>query len=77
MSDASPEYGVVLFHAVQGALAAERLLVAGDVPHKLIPVPTHLSSNCGFCIRFLWADRALVSLALEGHDLRIETIRHW
>jgi hypothetical protein len=50
------QYGVLLFHSVQGALAAERILRGASIAHKLITVPRHLSSDCGFCLRFEWKD---------------------
>lgn len=46
------EYLVALFSSVSHVLAAERKLKARAVPHKLVPVPKKISSNCGICIRF-------------------------
>jgi hypothetical protein len=65
---------VVLFHSVQGAIGAEKLLVAAGVAHKLIPVPRHLSSDCGFCLRFTWTDRDRVESVLSGARLGVERI---
>ena len=73
-SDSQARYGVVLFHSVQGALGAEKLLVGAGVVHKLIPVPRHLSSNCGFCLRFNWADKESVQKLLPGDKLGVERI---
>jgi hypothetical protein len=67
-------FGVVLFHSVQGAIGAEKLLTEAGVVHKLIPVPRSLSSNCGFCVRFTWTDRDLVEQLLAGADLGVEKI---
>lgn len=67
-------YGVVLFHSVQGAIGAEKLLIAAGVKHKLIPVPRHLSSNCGFCVRFTWTDRDRVERQLAKVRLGVERI---
>jgi hypothetical protein len=67
-------FGVVLFHSVHGALKAEKVLLAAGLEHKLIPVPRHLSSNCGFCLRFNWSDKARVA-DLLGDDLGIEAIQ--
>lgn len=67
-------YGVVLFRSVQGALAAEKRLRAGGLPHKLIAVPRHLSSNCGFCLRFAWTDRDRVTAVLSDGDLGVEAV---
>ncbi|MEK7704871.1 MAG: DUF3343 domain-containing protein [Myxococcota bacterium] len=65
---------MVLFHSVQGAIGAEKLLVAAGVPHKLIAVPRELSSNCGFCLRFRWADRDRVESTLAQRQLGVEGI---
>jgi len=46
-------YGVVLFQSISSALRAEKLLKTEGIAYKLIPVPRHLSSDCGVCIRFL------------------------
>ncbi len=43
--------GVVLFESVSHALRAEKLIKAAQIPCKLIPVPRHLSSDCGVCLR--------------------------
>ena len=43
---------VVLFESVSHALRAEKLIRAGQITCKLIPVPRHLSSDCGVCLRF-------------------------
>ena len=45
------EYSVVLFLSVSHALKAERLLKKEEIPNKLIPVPRHISSECGVCLR--------------------------
>ncbi|SEM38775.1 Protein of unknown function [Syntrophus gentianae] len=45
-------YEVVLFHSVSYALKAEKILKAKNISYKLIPVPRHISSDCGFCVRF-------------------------
>jgi hypothetical protein len=43
-------YNVILFKAVSYALKAEKILKKEDLPHKLIPVPKHISSDCGVCL---------------------------
>jgi len=73
-SDSPTRYGVVLFHSVQGALGAEKLLVGAGVAHKLIPVPRHLSSNCGFCLRFNWAEKEPVERLLSEGKLGVEGV---
>ena len=36
------------------------------VPYKLIPVPRHLSSDCGLALRFEKKDEARVRELIEG-----------
>ncbi|HOX99689.1 MAG TPA: DUF3343 domain-containing protein [Smithella sp.] len=45
-------YAVALFKAVSYALKAEKILKQEGLPHKLIPVPKQISSDCGVCLRF-------------------------
>jgi len=45
-------YYVMLFKSVSYALKAEKILKAEELPHKLIPVPKQISSDCGICLRF-------------------------
>jgi hypothetical protein len=58
------EYSVVLFHSTSGALMAEKLLKKAGIAYKIIPVPRHLSSDCGVCIRFISHDEPLIRKAL-------------
>lgn len=46
------KYHVMLFKAVSYVLKAEKILKAESIPHKIIPVPKHISSDCGVCLRF-------------------------
>ena len=73
MSERS-SYGVILFRSVQGALAAERILIQAAISHKLIPVPRHLSSDCGFCLRFDWQHREALTELLGSGSLGIQGI---
>ncbi len=44
-------YVVFLFPSVSYALKAEKILKVARIAHKLIPVPRHISSDCGVCVR--------------------------
>jgi hypothetical protein len=59
-------YHVVIFKSVHHALRSEKILKELDIPHKLIPVPRHISSDCGICIRFASHIRSQIEDALEG-----------
>ena len=69
-----PAYGVVLFYSTNWAIRAEKFLQKAGLEVKLIPVPRHLSSDCGVCLRFNWADEEAVRRALEGAKVEIEGI---
>jgi hypothetical protein len=57
---------IVLFVSVSHALKAEKILKGEGIPFKLIPVPRHLSSDCGVCLRFPVDFREKVLQALSG-----------
>ena len=59
-------YGVVLFQSISSALRAEKILKKEGIAYKLIPVPRHLSSDCGVCIRFLIENEPQIRKALTG-----------
>ena len=49
MSDSG--HVVILVHSTSHAVRIERLLTARGVPCRMIPVPRHLSSDCGACVQ--------------------------
>lgn len=67
-------YNVVLLHSVSGALRAEKLLKAENVSIKIIPVPRHLSSDCGVCVRFERQDQQKIEEILARTNLEVQGI---
>jgi len=61
-----PVYYVMLFKAVSYALKAEKILKAEQLPHKLIPVPKQISSDCGICLRFEAQHRISIENSLRN-----------
>lgn len=59
-------YSVALFYSVSGALRAEKLIKEAGITCKLIPVPRHLSSDCGLCLRFRTEDEERIREVLKG-----------
>ncbi|MBF0406878.1 MAG: DUF3343 domain-containing protein [Candidatus Riflebacteria bacterium] len=57
---------VFLFQSITSTLKAEKILKNTNIPHKLIPVPRHLSSDCGVCLRIDKNQRENVILVLKG-----------
>lgn len=67
-------YAVVLVHGTSHAIRAEHLLQGAGIACKLIPVPRHLSSNCGTCVRIEREDIEAACSVLQTGRLEIEGI---
>ncbi len=63
-------HAVILVYSPSHALRAEKLLQVAAIPCKLIPIPRHLSSDCGVCVRINQSDQtaALETLARVGME---------
>ncbi len=61
------DYGVILTFSTGHSIRAEKVLTQAGIETKLIPVPRHLSSDCGVAVRIGRRDReqALEALARE------------
>jgi hypothetical protein len=68
------QYSVMLFKAVSYVLKAEKILKKEGLPHKLIPVPKHISSDCGICLRFEPVIQNKIEAALLNR-VEVEEIR--
>jgi hypothetical protein len=51
------QYSVILLHSTSHAIQLEKSLSNTGIACKLIPVPRHLSSDCGVCIRISRSDK--------------------
>ncbi len=69
-----PRYFVMLFKAVSYVLKAEKILKKKGLPHKLIPVPKHISADCGICLRFEPPIQSKIEAAILN-KVEIEEIR--
>ena len=70
----SDKHTVILVRSTSHALRAEKVLAEAGIPCKLIPVPRHLSSDCGVCVRIERANQGAVLQALEAAQVEIERI---
>jgi hypothetical protein len=68
------QYVVILVHSTSYALRAEKVLHKAEISCKLIPVPRHLSSDCGVCIRIERADREAALEVLETARVEIKEV---
>lgn len=56
---------IVLFRNVQAAVRAEHVVQAEGIESKLIPIPRHLSAECGMALRIPAAEAERVQVLLE------------
>lgn len=70
----SPEFAVILVDSTSHALRIEKLLNQQGLTSKLIPVPRHLSSDCGVCVRILQKEMVDIQRLLEEHQISIQSI---
>lgn len=68
-------YSAALFLSVSHVMKAEKILLKEGIPHKIIPVPRELSSDCGVCIRFEAEREYAIRKALEGNVEIREIVR--
>ncbi|MBM3187496.1 MAG: DUF3343 domain-containing protein [Chloroflexi bacterium] len=67
-------YAVILLQSTSHALRGESLLNKAGIGCKLIPVPRHLSSDCGVCLRIAAQDRQAALQALAEAQLAPEAV---
>jgi hypothetical protein len=68
------KHAVILVYSTSYAIRAEKILHQAGIASKLIPVPRHLSSNCGVCLRIERADKEAAQKALEAAKMEIEGV---
>jgi hypothetical protein len=67
-------YNVVIFYSTSAAIRAESLTKKANLKIKLIPVPRHLSSDCGICLRFNDEDKSKIEKILQENKIEYENI---
>lgn len=65
---------MVLVYSTSLAIRAEKVCKRAKIRVKLIPTPRHLSSDCGFVLRFCAEDRDTVVNALTEARLDYDRI---
>jgi hypothetical protein len=67
-------YAVILIYSTSHAIRAEQILHRAGLATKLIPVPRHLSSDCGVCLRVERTDVEAARQALKATKVEIEGV---
>jgi hypothetical protein len=68
------DYQVILFHSTSYAIWTSKILKKKGIAHKMIPVPRHISSDCGYCVRILRKDAEKIREAIEKNQIEYEDI---
>ncbi len=68
------EFSVILFHSNNHSIRMSNILKKKGIDHKMIPVPRHLSSDCGYCVRIKSSDRETVLKIIEENNVEFDKI---
>ena len=68
-------YAYVLVVSTGHALRAEGALKRAGIGCRLVPVPRHLSSDCGVCVRVAREDVPAAQAALDAAGAAYEEVR--
>jgi uncharacterized SAM-binding protein YcdF (DUF218 family) len=68
------QYAVILVYSTSHAIRAEKVLDKAGLSCKLIPVPRHLSSDCGVCVRIARLDQETALQALAAARVEMEGV---
>ncbi len=64
---------VILVYSTSYALRAEKALLGAGIACKLIPVPRHLSSDCGVCVQIERSCRRAAQLCLAQGRVEVDS----
>ncbi len=67
-------YYVILVPSTSVAIRGEHVLNQKGIASKLIPVPRHLSSECGVCLRVRAEDLAAAQQALDAAKVPYQSV---
>lgn len=67
-------YTVILFPSIHYAIRAEKKARENGISVKLIPVPRHLSSDCGVCLRCSPDQSESLERLFQQESVKIEGI---
>jgi hypothetical protein len=64
---------VILFRSTRDAIRAERICSREAIPLSVIPVPRHISAECGIALELAanLSDRVVTMLAADGIQARV------
>ncbi len=70
-------FSVILFYSATSSIWTARLLKKAGIERKMVPIPRHLSSDCGYCVRIRSVDIERVKEVLAKGGVEFERIEEW
>lgn len=67
-------FSVVLFSSSNHTIWAEEVLKQEGIEVKLIPVPRHLSADCGYCVQIRNFDIPRIEVLFQGSNVKYDRI---
>ena len=74
MSVGRVRQGVVLFHSIHALFVLKKALAKRDVQTRAVPIPRHLSSDCGSALAFPMIHADAVRDAVSECKLEIQGV---
>ena len=74
--DEIKQKSVVIFYSTSAAIRTESLAKKQQLEVKLIPVPRHLSSDCGICLSFNSLDYDQINTLLNDNKVEFDAIHY-
>lgn len=71
-----PEYSVILFFSSNYSFKGSNVLKKNSIEHKMTPVPRHLSSDCGLCVRINRSDTDIVKDLFDKTAVEFDRIEN-
>lgn len=68
------KYSVILFFSNSYSIWTSKELKKQGIEHKMVPVPRHLSSDCGYCVRIKKDDTELIQPLLIEKGIEFDQI---
>lgn len=68
------QFSAILFFSTNYSIQAAKVLKKANIANRMIPIPRHLSSDCGYCVRILTNDKDNATRLLSEHSVEYDRI---
>ena len=72
--DNNPAYSIVLVYSTGHAIHAEKLIKDAGFNCRLVPIPRHLSSDCGVSVKIEQKDKEDVLKVLKKYNFEFDNL---